>query len=95
MIDKNILIEKLDSIVLRYNKQSIVLKALKLKDRIEKLNTEEEKEIIFTWEEDVEMWERDLKHIDSLLKLNLITKEEAKQQLILCMTEKIEQFFDD
>lgn len=92
MIDKSILIKKLDSIVSCTNKRNIILKALNLKEKVNTFNLEEEETIVFTWREDVEVWERNLNHIKSLRKGHM-TKEEANKYLKECIVENIEAFF--
>jgi len=92
MIDKSILIKKLDSIVSCTNKKNIILKALNLKEKVNTFNLEEEETIVFTWREDIEAWERTLKHIQGLRNGHM-TKEEANKYLKECIVENIETHF--
>ena len=92
MLDKSILIKKLDSIVSCSNKRNIILRALNLKEKVNTFNLEEEEIIVFTWREDVEVWERNLNHMKFLRKGHM-TKEEANNYLKKCIVEHIEAHF--
>ena len=81
MIDRNLLIQKIDSILKNNNNQRITLKALKLKDKLKELDTNEKEIIVFSFAENNKTWERNIKHINKLYDMQLITKEEAKKQL--------------
>lgn len=81
MIDKDVLIQKLDSILKNNNNQRIMLKALKLKDKLKELDINEKEIIVFSCAENTTTWKRDIKHINKLYDMQLITKEEARKRL--------------